>query len=138
VSTGRAMIAAVTSEAPMHVKSTIDKVPTTITAETAIANENNLRQHLNSRIHQPANMRCPGQGCNRSFVSPAALTLHFESGTCPLGMTHKQLNRLIIRADTNNYITNPSRLLTGPLGSNELPAPSTIWATERSCTSIST
>ncbi|KAN0111910.1 hypothetical protein V8E52_008116 [Russula decolorans] len=95
-------------------------------------NENNLRQHLNSRIHQPANVRCPGRGCNRSFVSPAALTLHFESGTCPSGMTREQLNRLVVRADTNNYITNPSRLLTGPLGSNEPPAPSTIWATERS------
>ncbi|KAN0118505.1 hypothetical protein V8E52_005235 [Russula decolorans] len=77
--------------------------------------ENNLRQHLNSRIHQPAKVHCPGQGCNRSFVSPATLTLHFESGTCPSGMTCEQLNRLVVHADTNNYITNPSRLLTGPL-----------------------
>ncbi|SRR6266478_767502 len=80
--------------------------------------ESNLRHHLSSRIHQPANLRCPGRGCNRSFVSPAALTLHFESGTCPSGTTREQLNRL--------------ELLTGPLGSNEPPAPSTIWATERS------
>ena len=95
-------------------------------------NENNLRNHLNSRFHQPANVRCPGRGCNRSFISPAALTLHFESGTCPSGMTREQLNRLVVRADTKNYITNPSRLLTGPLGWNEPPASSTMWATERS------
>ena len=92
--------------------------------------ESNLRQHLNSRLHQPANLRCPGRDCNRSFVSPAALTLHFEADTCPSGMTREQLNRMVVRADTNNYITNPSRLLTGPLGWNEPPAPSTIWATE--------
>ena len=98
-------------------------------------NENNLRQHLNSRIHQPANVCCPGRGCNRHFVSPAALTLHFESGTCPSGMTcmtREQLNRIVVRADANNYITNPSRLLTGPLGWNEPPAPSRTWATGRS------
>ena len=88
--------------------------------------ESNLRQHLNSRIHQPANLRCPGRGCNRFFVSPAALTLHFEAGTCPSGMTREQLNRMVVRADANNYITNPSRLLMGPSGWNEPPPPSTI------------
>jgi hypothetical protein len=95
-------------------------------------NENNLRNHMNSKTHQPANVRCPGRGCNRSFVSPAGLTLHFESGTCPSGMTRDQLNRLVVRADTNNYITNPQRLLTGPLGWNEPPARTTMWATDRS------
>jgi hypothetical protein len=87
---------------------------------------------MNSRLHQPTNVRCPGRGCNKSFVSPAALTLHFEAGTCPSGMTREQLNRLVVRADTNNYITNPNRLLTGPLGWNEPPPPTTMWATERS------
>jgi hypothetical protein len=77
-------------------------------------------------------VRCPGRECNRSFVSPTALTLHFEAGTCLSGMTREQLNRLVVRADVNNYITNPSRLLTRPSGWNEPPAPSTTWATERS------
>ena len=94
--------------------------------------ESNLRNHLNSRIHQPANFLCPGRGCNRSFVSTAALTLHLESGTCPSGITRDKLNRIVVRADRDNYITDRSRLLTGPSGQNELPAPSTIWATERS------
>jgi hypothetical protein len=47
-------------------------------------------------------------------------------------MTREQLNRLVIRADTNNYITNPSRLLTGPLGHSEPPASTVTWATGRS------
>jgi len=94
--------------------------------------ESNLRHHLNSRVHQPANVRCPDRGCNRSFVSHAALVLHFESGTCPSKMTREQLNRLVVRADTNNYITNPARLLTGPQGHYSPPAPTRTWATERS------
>jgi hypothetical protein len=47
-------------------------------------------------------------------------------------MTREQLNRLVIRADTNNYITNPSRLITGPLGWSEPPPSATTWATELS------
>ena len=94
--------------------------------------ESNLRNHLDSRVHQPANFPCPGRSCNRSFVSPAALTLHFEAGTCLSGMTREQLNRFVVPADTNNYITNPSRLITGPLGRNEPPPSVTTWATERS------
>jgi len=95
-------------------------------------NESNLRHHLNSRLHRPADVRCPGRGCNKAFVSHAALVLHFESGTCPSRMTREQLNRLVVRADTNNYITNPNRLLTGPMGRYEPPAPTTKWATDRS------
>jgi len=94
--------------------------------------QSNLRQHLNSKVHQPANVRCPGRGCNRSFVSHAALVLHFESGTCPSNMTREELNRLVVRADTNNYITNRTRLLTGPQGHYEPPAPTKMWATIRS------
>ncbi|KAI9454521.1 hypothetical protein F5148DRAFT_1151681 [Russula earlei] len=92
-------------------------------------NGNNLRQHLDSKIHQPANVRCPGRGCGRLFISHGALTLHFESGTCPSGMTRGELNRLVVRADRNNYITNPDRLLTGPLGQ---PLAKSTWATELS------
>jgi hypothetical protein len=69
----------------------------------------------------------PSRGCNKSFVSLAALTLHFESGTCPSRMTREQLKRLVVRADTNNYITNASRLITGPLGWNEPPPSATTW-----------
>jgi Zinc-finger of C2H2 type/Zinc finger, C2H2 type len=87
---------------------------------------------MNSKVHQSANFPCPGRDCGRSFISAGALTLHFESGKCPSGMTRDQLNRLVVRADTNHYITNPSRLLTGPQGWSEPPAPASMWATERS------
>jgi len=94
--------------------------------------ESNLRHHMNSKLHQPPIYLCPGRGCKKSFISPAALTHHFESDTCRSGMTREQLNRLVVRADTNNYITNPSRLLTGPLGWKEPPPSVKTWATERS------
>ncbi|KAI0285680.1 hypothetical protein BC826DRAFT_960018 [Russula brevipes] len=94
--------------------------------------ESNLSHHLRSKRHQPCNVHCPGRGCFKSFVSAAALTLHFESDTCPSGMTREQLNRIVVRADTNNYITNPARLLTGPLGRFEPPPAPVTWATERS------
>ncbi|KAH9989522.1 hypothetical protein BJV77DRAFT_963881 [Russula vinacea] len=95
-------------------------------------NENNLHQHMNSKVHQPTKFRCPGRGCTKSFVSASALTLHLESGTCRSGMTRKKLNRCVVRADTKHYITNPERLLTGPLGWCEPPSRTATWATERS------
>ena len=76
-------------------------------------------------------MSCPGAGCSRSFSSYARLALHFESGTCPSGMTREQLNRLVVRADKNNFITNPARLLGGPGGYEPRPS-ATVWATELS------
>lgn len=94
-------------------------------------NQNNLRSHLSSKLHQPNTVLCPGYGCSRSFTSPARLVLHFESGTCPSGMTRDELNRLVVRADRNNFITNPARLLGGPSG-YEPPPSAKIWATGRS------
>ena len=93
--------------------------------------ESNLKSHLNSSIHKPRNVYCPGANCGRSFVSISALMLHFEAGTCPSGMTRSELNRIVARADHKNVITNPSRLISGPDG----PTPPTVtktWATERS------
>jgi len=93
-------------------------------------NQNNLQQHLNSRHHQLSNVKCPGYGCNRSFISPAALILHFESGTCSSGLTRAELDRRVVRADRNHLITNPDRLICGPGGCEP---PTTTWqATEYS------
>ncbi|KAH9168393.1 hypothetical protein EDB89DRAFT_1992280 [Lactarius sanguifluus] len=94
--------------------------------------ESNLRHHLNSKLHRPSTVLCPSPKCNRSFVSPAALTHHFESGACRSGMTREQLNRLVVRADGNNYITNPARLIGGPTGEYEPPMTTSAWATELS------
>ncbi len=93
-------------------------------------NQNNLKQHLDSETHQPSNIECPGCGCDKTFITATALALHFESDTCPSGMTREQFNRLVVRADRNNVITNPSRLIGG-MGYEALKDTST-WATERS------
>ena len=48
-------------------------------------------------------------------------------------MTRDQLNRLVVRRDTPNYITIRERLIDGPLdGRYEPPPPTDTWATERS------
>jgi Zinc-finger of C2H2 type/Zinc finger, C2H2 type len=99
--------------------------------QRSFQNQNNLRHHLSSNLHQPNTVVCPGSGCNKSFISPAGLALHFESGACPSGMTRNQLNRLVVRADRNNVITNPTRLLGGP-GGYDPPPSATVWATGRS------
>ena len=39
------------------------------------------------------------------FVSPSALAGQFESGTCAPCMTRDQLDRLVVRADRKNYVT---------------------------------
>ncbi|KAH8991387.1 hypothetical protein EDB86DRAFT_3046177 [Lactarius hatsudake] len=65
------------------------------------------RQHANSGVHQQAapTLRCPGADCGRTFVSPSALAGHFESGACASRMTRDQLDRLVVRADRKNYVT---------------------------------
>ena len=37
---------------------------------------------LNSKLYHPSTIVCPSRKCNRRFISPAVLTLHFESGAC--------------------------------------------------------
>ena len=64
------------------------------------------RQHANSGVHHAApTLRCLGADCGRTFVSPSALAGHFESGTCASCMTRDQLDRLVVRADRKNYVT---------------------------------
>jgi hypothetical protein len=52
-------------------------------------------------------------------------------------MTREQLDRLVVRADMDNYITKPARLLPGPLGRHEPPASMVTWATARSWNALS-
>ncbi|KAF8578657.1 hypothetical protein K439DRAFT_1663607 [Ramaria rubella] len=94
-------------------------------------NESNLKSHLKSATHVFKTVCCPGAGCDRKFVSMAALVLHFESGTCPSGLNRAELNRLVVRMDRNNVITNPARLISGPDGYEPATVTRT-WATERS------
>ncbi|KAJ7827634.1 hypothetical protein B0H14DRAFT_3873595 [Mycena olivaceomarginata] len=74
---------------------------------------NNLKNHLNSSIHLPKDVLCPGKGCGLTFVSRSAVLLHLESGTCRCGTDRRTIDRLVRQFDTNNNITKPSRLLQG-------------------------
>ncbi|KAI0686940.1 hypothetical protein BC835DRAFT_428508 [Cytidiella melzeri] len=74
--------------------------------------EQSLDMHLRtSKIHNKKIYRCPGRGCGKSFVAYGDLALHLESGACSSGATRRAINNLVARADRNNLITNPSRLI---------------------------
>ncbi|KAL1737251.1 hypothetical protein EV714DRAFT_241157 [Schizophyllum commune] len=75
--------------------------------------ESNLQSHLNSSIHRPRNVVCPFRGCGQAFISLSALALHCESGRCPSGVDRRTVDRLVRTIDRNNYITDPSRMITG-------------------------
>lgn len=92
----------------------------------------NLQNHLNSNMHAPRNVKCPGRGCGRAFVSVSALILHAESGTCPSGVTRAQVDAFVSRLDQQNIITNPALMIAGPDGTRQAPQDSEYWATERS------
>ncbi|KAJ7369021.1 hypothetical protein DFH08DRAFT_983724 [Mycena albidolilacea] len=55
---------------------------------------NNLKNHLNSSIHLPKDVLCPGKGCRLTFVSRSAVLLHLESGTCRCGIDRRTIDRL--------------------------------------------
>ncbi|KAJ7606977.1 hypothetical protein DFH06DRAFT_236471 [Mycena polygramma] len=78
----------------------------------------NLTSHLNSALHRPKDVPCPGKDCGLAFVSRSALLLHLESGTCKSGTDRQMINRYVRQYDTNNVITDPARLLTGGGGSD--------------------
>ena len=92
----------------------------------AFASENNLNMHVRtSKVHNTRSFVCPGRDCGRSFISYADLAAHLEAGTCPGGFTRRNFNAMVIRADTNNIITNRNRLIGyGPEGSRVVK----MWA----------
>jgi hypothetical protein len=92
---------------------------------------NHLENHLASSIHRPKDLKCLGRECNKMFISISALTQHLESGACNSNFTRASVNRLAVRLDGNNVITNPNRLIRGPDGYNT--PPSTLpYATQNS------
>lgn len=91
----------------------------------------NLKSHLSSSIHRPKTFRCMGVGCNRMFTCISAVAHHLESGACRSNMTRAAVNRIAIRLDGNNVITNPARLIQGPTG-YQAPESTPTYATESS------
>ena len=69
-------------------------------------------QHLRSATHHPKDVTCPAYKCGMKFVSRSALVLHLEAGKCRSGVDRAAVNMVVRQYDTNNIITDPSRLIT--------------------------
>ncbi|KAG6079707.1 hypothetical protein E4U30_000812 [Claviceps sp. LM220 group G6] len=69
-------------------------------------NENNLRQHLNSRVHRGQNMQCPF--CKTGFTTASGVSHHLETGSCPRApsLNRETLLRAIRERDPGGLITN--------------------------------
>ncbi|OCH88552.1 hypothetical protein OBBRIDRAFT_80325 [Obba rivulosa] len=76
--------------------------------------ESNLDHHTRSSAHQPKGHHCPGHGCNKSFISVAALVHHWESGACRSGVTREIVDRGAATLDARGIVTNHARFLEGP------------------------
>ncbi|KAF7311712.1 Proteophosphoglycan 5 [Mycena indigotica] len=46
---------------------------------------NNLNAHMNSALHKPRTITCPGRGCGQSFINGPSLAAHLEAGSCAAG-----------------------------------------------------
>ncbi|KAK5116325.1 hypothetical protein LTR85_009297 [Meristemomyces frigidus] len=69
-------------------------------------NANNLRMHLNSRIHRGASVDCPF--CKAGYTTASGLSHHLETGSCPRARTlnRESIHRIIRERDPHGIITN--------------------------------
>ncbi|KJZ74885.1 hypothetical protein HIM_05794 [Hirsutella minnesotensis 3608] len=77
--------------------------------------DNNLKMHLNSRVHRGQNIDCPF--CNRSYTSATGLTHHLELGSCAGApdLNRDELYRLVRSRDPQGIV---SKNLIGWTGSS--------------------
>ncbi|KAJ7622137.1 hypothetical protein FB45DRAFT_838338 [Roridomyces roridus] len=85
----------------------------------------NLSTHLNSALHRPRDVRCPGHGCGLTFVSRSALIFHLEAGTCPGGADRRTVEQYVCEYDRQHVITDPARMES----SSSTPPTTTYMAT---------
>ncbi|KAI1503082.1 hypothetical protein F5X99DRAFT_133938 [Biscogniauxia marginata] len=87
-------------------------------------NYNNVKMHLNSRIHRGTNMQCPF--CKAGYATATGLTHHLESGACPnaSSLNRDELYKAIRRKDPNGLI---SKNLIGWNGSPVYEASPNAW-----------
>lgn len=80
---------------------------------------NNLKMHLNSRIHSDYQIACPF--CKKSHPTATSLTYHLESGSCPQAqaLNRDTLYEYIRRKDRRGAIT---KNLIGWTGSDQYEA----------------
>ncbi|GJC86082.1 PR domain zinc finger protein 16 [Colletotrichum liriopes] len=67
-------------------------------------NHNNIRQHLNSRIHRSSTLRCPF--CNQPRNTATGLIHHLEQGACPNApLDRDKLYEAVRQRDPNGIIS---------------------------------
>ncbi|KAF2496626.1 hypothetical protein BU16DRAFT_525785 [Lophium mytilinum] len=73
-------------------------------------NNNNLQQHLRSRVHRPVGVECPF--CRLDFVTASGVAHHLEQGKCAnaKGVNRESIYKFIRSRDTTGVITK--KLLT--------------------------
>ncbi|KAF8310754.1 hypothetical protein DL93DRAFT_2126413 [Clavulina sp. PMI_390] len=99
--------------------------------ERVFQSSHNYQAHMRSSLHRERDIRCPMKGCNMTFVSASAMTLHLDQGACVSGMNRHKVNELVVRYDRNNIITNPNRLLTSSSNSSPVLSVTTWTVTNR-------
>ncbi|KAJ5893626.1 hypothetical protein N7495_005317 [Penicillium taxi] len=69
-------------------------------------NANNLRMHLNSKIHRGQDIKCPF--CRTGFVTASGASHHLETGSCrnAPSLNRESIHNIIRGADQNGMITN--------------------------------
>ncbi|PKY06020.1 hypothetical protein P168DRAFT_296299 [Aspergillus campestris IBT 28561] len=68
-------------------------------------NENNLKIHLNSRIHRGSSLACPF--CNNGYTTASGVAHHLETGSCSRApkMNRETIHRMIRERDQNGFFT---------------------------------
>ncbi|KAE8154339.1 hypothetical protein BDV25DRAFT_116490 [Aspergillus avenaceus] len=69
-------------------------------------NENNLRMHLNSKVHRGTNITCPF--CKKQYTSVGGVAHHLERGSCPNAprLNRETIYRTLRERDRTGVITN--------------------------------
>ncbi|PLW07915.1 hypothetical protein PCANC_25152 [Puccinia coronata f. sp. avenae] len=79
------------------------------------ANPKALRMHCSGAIHTPKSLRCPGRGCERSFISRSALIQHFEADTCASGYNLADVDRDFSQhVDTGELVVTKKLIFPAP------------------------
>ncbi|KAI9369212.1 hypothetical protein BJX61DRAFT_520562 [Aspergillus egyptiacus] len=69
-------------------------------------NENNLREHINSKIHRGKEIVCPF--CKTGYVTASGLSHHLERGACPNAprLNRESIYRMVRARDPHGFITH--------------------------------
>ncbi|PPQ66060.1 hypothetical protein CVT24_000242 [Panaeolus cyanescens] len=67
---------------------------------------NALRHHMMSSAHQEKDHDCGLRNCSESFISQAALILHWESGACESGIEFADVHELVVDFDNDRYLSD--------------------------------